>query len=157
MDHRSGISDCITLIQVCNFFILLHTHSYIQHIIRLLTLCLFYIQLWSWERLHLGRPDFGQPATYPAPPVAHALHDDDADVDVIDGDLIEAVDDGLQVESKPEPTLPLGCRWRVPLTRVHNSSGVLLLYRDQLDAQTLDQVMIYLKVYGSIVISFIFT
>ena len=33
--------------------------------------------------------------------------------------------------------------------------GVLFLYRDQLDTQNLDQVMIYVKVYGSIVISFI--
>ena len=96
---------------------------------------------------------------YPAPPVPHALHDDDADV--VDGDIAEALDDGLPVEPavelKPKPALPLGCRWRVPLTRVHNPSGVLLLYRDQLDAQTLDQVMIYVKVYGSIVIPFIFT
>ena len=59
--------------------------------------------------------------------------------------------------AKLEPALPLGCRWRVPLTRVHNPSGVLLLYRDQLEAQSLDQVMVYVKVYGSIVISFIFT
>ena len=51
----------------------------------------------------------------------------------------------------------LGCRWRVPLTWVHNPSSVLLLYRDQLDAQTLDQVIIYVKVYGSIVLSFILT
>ena len=34
----------------------------------------------------------------------------------------------------------VGCtiRWRVPLTHVHNPSGVFLLYRDQLDAQTLN-------------------
>ena len=107
----------------------------------------------------MGRPDFGRSAAYPAPPVPHALHDDDADV--VDGDLDETLDDGLQVEPavepEPELTLPLGCRCRVPLTWVHNPSGVLFLYRDQLDAQTLDQVMIYVKVYGSMVISFIFT
>ena len=103
------------------------------------------------------------------PPIAHTLHDDDADanadVDVVDGDLAEAVHDGLpvdpaaEIELEPEldPALPLGCRWRVPLTRVHNPFSVLLLYRDQLDAQTLDQVILYVKVYGSIVISFIFT
>ena len=101
----------------------------------------------------MGRPDFGRPTAHPAPPIAHAFHDDDADV--IDGDVVEAVDDGLSAE--PEPALPLGCRWRVPLTRVHNPSGVLLLYRDQLDAETLDQVMVYVKVYGSYVISLIFT
>ena len=56
-----------------------------------------------------------------------------------------------------EPTLLLGCRWRVPLTQVHNPSSVLLLYRDQLDAQNLNHVMVYVKVYGSIVISFIVT
>ena len=89
-----------------------------------------------------GRPDFGQSAAYPAPPVPHALHDDDTDV--VDGDVDEALDDGLSVEHavelepEPEPAFPLGCRWRVPLTRVHNLSGVLLLYQDQLDAQTFD-------------------
>ena len=78
----------------------------------------------------MGKPDFRQPTTYPAPPIAHALHDDN--VDVIDGDVVEVVYDGLPAQhaAKPEPTLPLGRRWRVPLTRVHNPSGVLLLYRD---------------------------
>ena len=41
----------------------------------------------------MGRPDFRRPAAYPAPPVAHALHDDDANV--IDGDIAKAVHDGL--------------------------------------------------------------
>ena len=104
----------------------------------------------------MGRLNFRRSAAYPAPPVPHALHDDDAD-----GDLVEALDNGLPIESavepEPEPALPLGCRWRIPLTQVHNPFSVLLLYRDQLDAQTLDQVMIYVNVYGSIVISFIFT
>ena len=90
----------------------------------------------------MGRPDFGRSVAYPAPVVPSALLDDD--VDVVDGDLAEALDDGLLlelvVEPEPEPelALPLGCRWRLPLTRVHNPSGVLLLYRDQLDAQTFD-------------------
>ena len=107
----------------------------------------------------MGRPDFRRSTAYPTPLVPHALHDDD--VDVVDGDLAEALNDGLPVElvvePKPEQALPLGCRWRVPLTRVHNPSCVFLLYRDQLDAQTLDQVIIYVKVYGSIVLSFILT
>ena len=105
----------------------------------------------------MGRLDFGRPVAYPAPPVAYALHDDDADV--IYGDVIKVVDDELSAELTIElkPTLSLRCRWRVPLTRAHNPSNILLLYRAQLDAQTFDQVMVYVKVYGSYVISFIFT
>ena len=80
----------------------------------------------------MGQPDFGRSIAYPTPPIAHALHGDDADV--VDGDLAQAVDDGLPVEPaiepKPEPALLLRCRWRVPLKRVHNPSDVLLLYRD---------------------------
>ena len=56
----------------------------------------------------MGRPDFGRPAAYQAPPIAHALHDDYADV--VDGDVVEAIHDGLPAQ------LPLRCRWRVPLT-----------------------------------------
>ena len=82
----------------------------------------------------MGRPDFGLLAAHPAPPVAHALHHDD--IDVVDGDVAEAIHNGLPADAaaKPEPALPLGCRWRVPLTWVHNPSGLLLLYQDQLDA-----------------------
>ena len=40
----------------------------------------------------MGRPDFGRPAAYPTPLVAHALHDDN--VDVFDEDVVEAVNDG---------------------------------------------------------------
>ena len=74
----------------------------------------------------------GRPAAYPVHLVAHALHDDDTDV--VDGDVAKAVHDGLPVElaiepePEPEPALPLGCRWKVPLTWMHNPSGVLLLY-----------------------------
>ena len=98
----------------------------------------------------MGRPDFRRSTAYPAPPFPHALHDDYADV--VDGDVVEGLDNGLPVEQgvepapKPEvelkPALLLGCRWRVPLTRVQNPSGVLLLYRDKLYAQTYDQVII---------------
>ena len=49
----------------------------------------------------MGRLDFGQPTTHPAPPVSHALHDDDANV--VDGDIAKAA-------IELEPTLPLGCR-----------------------------------------------
>ena len=82
----------------------------------------------------MGRPDFERSAAYLAPPAPHALHDDDDDAHVVYGDLAEALDNGLPVEPvvepKLEPALPLVCRWRVPLTRVHNPSSVLLLYRD---------------------------
>ena len=86
----------------------------------------------------MGQLDFWRPAAHPAPPIAHALHNDD--INVVNRDIAKAVDDGLLAEPVVEPklALPLGCRWRVPLTRVHYPSGVLLLYRDQLDAQTLD-------------------
>ena len=51
----------------------------------------------------MGQPDFGRSSAYPAPSIPHALHDDD--VDVVDGDVVEALDDGLPVEPtvKPEP------------------------------------------------------
>ena len=82
----------------------------------------------------MGQPNFERSAAYLAPPVPHALHDDDDDAYVVDGDLVKALDNGLLVEPiaepKLEPALSLGCRWRVPLTRVHNPSGILLLYRD---------------------------
>ena len=61
----------------------------------------------------MGRPDFGRPAAYPAPLIGHALHDDDADADVVQGDLVEVVHDGLPVEPpaepEPEPALPHWC------------------------------------------------
>ena len=97
LDRRRNISSRITLIQVCNNCILLHIHSYTQLIIRLLIFYLFYIQLWPWEKLHVGPPDFGRPTTYLAPQVAHALHDDDVDANVIYEDLVEAVHNGLPV------------------------------------------------------------
>ena len=82
----------------------------------------------------MGQPNFGRPTAHPAPPITHALHDDD--VNVVDGDIVEGIHDGLPAEVVAEPKLAfsLGCRWRVLLTRVHNSFGILLLYRDQLDA-----------------------
>ena len=100
----------------------------------------------------MGRPNFGRPAAHPTPPIVHALHDDD--VDVVDGDVVVGVHNELPAKATAEPELafPLGCRWRVPLTRMHNPSSVLLLYRDQLDAQTLDHVIEYVNVDGSIVI-----
>ena len=100
----------------------------------------------------MGRPNFGRSVAHPTPLVSHTLHDDD--VDVLNGDVAEGVHDGLPVEAttKPKLAIPLRCRWRVPLTRVHNPSDVLLLYRDQLDTQTLDHIIVYVNVDGSIVI-----
>ena len=50
----------------------------------------------------MGRPDFGQLVAYPAPPITHTLHDNNVDADVVEGDLSEAVDDGLPVELAAE-------------------------------------------------------
>ncbi|RVW71982.1 Serine/threonine-protein phosphatase 7 long form-like [Vitis vinifera] len=60
-----------------------------------------------------GSPDFGRP---PAPPTAQHLEHD--------------VADDLPAE-----------QWRVPLSWAQNPSRVLTFYRDQLDAQTHDQVL----------------
>ena len=46
----------------------------------------------------MGRPDFGRSAPYPAPPFAHALHDDD-----VDGVVDEGRDDGLPAEPSVQP------------------------------------------------------
>ena len=90
---------------------------------------IFFIQLWSLERLRIGRPYFGQPT---APPVPHHLQDDG---DAIDGDVVEGIQQGLLTEpevqaqpAKRELANPLGFRWRVPLSWVHNPSGLLALY-----------------------------
>ena len=157
LDRRHGISGCITLIQVCkkNYYIHIHIHNTSLGCL----LSVYFIfsnggRDFTWGDMILG---YQQHIQHHQSLMPYMM----TNVDVVDGDLVEALDDGLPieptVEPEPKPALPLGCRWRVPLTRVHNPSGVLLLYRDQLDAQTLDQVMIYVKVYGSIVISFIFT
>ncbi|RVW12189.1 Serine/threonine-protein phosphatase 7 long form-like [Vitis vinifera] len=89
-----------------------------------------------YYRLHVGRPDFGRP---PAPPAAQHLEHDATD------DLpAKQLDHGLWDEAllhEGLPADPLGCRWRVPLSWVQNPSCVLTFYRDQLDAQTHDQVL----------------
>ncbi|RVW77286.1 Serine/threonine-protein phosphatase 7 long form-like [Vitis vinifera] len=58
-----------------------------------------YSYLWSWERLHVGRPDFGRP---PVPIVVPHVYDD--------------VVDGLHDHLLPDEALPidpLGHKWRV--------------------------------------------
>lgn len=78
------------------------------------TICgpLVLLQLWAWERLHVGRPgrlkDVG--ASY---------------MDGIDGALPD----------------PLGCRWRASLSHKENPRGGLDFYRDQLDQQKDEQVI----------------
>ena len=79
----------------------------------------------------MGRPDLGQPIT---PLVPHHLHDDG---NAVDGDAVEGIQYGLpakpEVQAEPakhELVYPLGFRWRVPLSWVHNPSSVLALYRD---------------------------
>ena len=56
------------------------------------------------------RPNFGRPTAHPAPPITHALHDDDTNV--VDGDVAEGVHNGLPAEAVAEPdsALLLGCR-----------------------------------------------
>ncbi|RVW20358.1 Serine/threonine-protein phosphatase 7 long form-like [Vitis vinifera] len=86
------------------------------------------LHLWSWERLHVGRPDFGRPLVLIVVPHVH-----DVVVDGLHDHLLS--DEALQVD-------PLGHRWRVPLYWSHNPSPhVLTFYRDQLDAQTQDQAL----------------
>ena len=79
----------------------------------------------------MGRPAFRRPV---APPVHHHLHDDD---DEVDRDAVKGIQHGLPTElevqaesTERESTYPLGFRWRVPLSWVHNPSSVLALYRD---------------------------
>ncbi|CAA7014182.1 unnamed protein product [Microthlaspi erraticum] len=78
------------------------------------TICgpLVLLQLWAWERLHVGRPgrlkDVG--ASY---------------LDGIDGALPD----------------PLGCRWRASLSHKENPRGGLDFYRDQFDQQKDEQVI----------------
>ena len=45
----------------------------------------------------MGQLDFGRPTAHLAPPVAHALHDEN--IDVVDGDVAEVVHNGLPVKS----------------------------------------------------------
>ena len=47
----------------------------------------------------MGRLDFGRSTPYLAPPLPHALHDDD-----VDGVVTEGLDDGLLVEHMFNPS-----------------------------------------------------
>ena len=75
----------------------------------------------------MGRPDFGRPLVSIVVPHVH-------------NDVVDDLHDHL-LPDETLPIDPLGHRWRVPLYWSHNPSPhVLTFYRDQLDAQTQDQV-----------------
>ena len=75
----------------------------------------------------MGSHDFGRP---PVPIIVSYVYNDV--VDDLHDHLLP--DEALLVD-------PLGHKWRVPLSWSHNPSPYLLtFYRDQLDAQTQDQV-----------------
>ncbi|KAL6342978.1 hypothetical protein AAG906_016998 [Vitis piasezkii] len=80
LDSATEISGPITLLQLSNF------DNVIDFVVR------------SWERLHVGRPDFGRP---PMPIVVPHVHDD-----VVDG-----LHDHL-LPNEALPVDPLGHRWR---------------------------------------------
>ena len=82
--------------------------------------------------------DFGRPLTPPAVKGVHHGLTTKAELEP----TTEGVHHGLLTELEPEPTDPLGCRWRAPLSWAYNPSVTLTLYRDQLDAQTPDQVIV---------------
>ena len=59
----------------------------------------------------MGRPDFGRSAPYPAPPLAHALHDDELEAEAeVQPEPEAEVHPEPEAEVQPEPALPLGCR-----------------------------------------------
>ncbi|EOA39489.1 hypothetical protein CARUB_v10008092mg [Capsella rubella] len=78
------------------------------------TICgpLVLLQLWAWERLHVGRP-----GRLKAVGVSY--------MDGINGPLPD----------------PLGCRWRASLSHKENPRGGLDFYRDQFDQQKDEQVI----------------
>lgn len=94
---------------------------------------LILLQLWAWERLHVGRPEKR---------VSRSQH-----MVIPRGECVGAeppfldVADGAVINDQTLPVDPLGCMWRVPLSRIQNPHGVLMLYRDQLDQQKDDQMI----------------
>ena len=92
-------------------------------------LLLNFFQLWSWDRLHVGQPDFGRSLT---PSIAQHLDHDANDLPVegpigVHHGLLDE-DQRLQDKALLDerlPTDPLGCRWRVPLSWAQNQSRVL--------------------------------
>lgn len=91
---------------------------------------LILLQLWAWERLHIGRPErLGGRVRDPVVP-------DNEDV----GNMTLNVGDAT-VDEEQVPMDPLGCRWRAPVIRRDNPVRALIFYRDQLDQQTDDEMI----------------
>ncbi|CBI37541.3 unnamed protein product, partial [Vitis vinifera] len=77
---------------------------------------LILLQLWAWERLHVGRPEKR---------VSRSQH-----MVIPRGECVGAeppfldVADGAVINDQTLPVDPLGCMWRVPLSRIQNPHGV---------------------------------
>ncbi|KAJ0030831.1 hypothetical protein Pint_14549 [Pistacia integerrima] len=91
---------------------------------------LMLLQLWAWERLHIGRPE--------------RFVAQEQDLVVPDGEVRKNKVQVSEVEMVNQETLPadpLGYRWRCPVIRRDNPQRALIFYRDQLDQQTYDQMI----------------
>ncbi|XP_031266373.1 serine/threonine-protein phosphatase 7 long form homolog isoform X2 [Pistacia vera] len=91
---------------------------------------LMLLQLWAWERLHIGRPE--------------RFVAQEQDPVIPDGEVVKNKVQVSGVEMVNQETLaadPLGCRWRSPVIRRDNPQRALIFYRDQLDQQTYDQMI----------------
>ncbi|KAJ0030826.1 hypothetical protein Pint_14547 [Pistacia integerrima] len=92
---------------------------------------LMLLQLWAWERLHIGRPE--------------RFVAQEQDPVVPDGEAVKNKVQFSEVEMVNQETLPvdpLGYRWRCPIIRRDNPQRALIFYRDQLDQQTYDQMYV---------------
>ena len=84
LDHRCGISSCITLLQV-SITLFYYIHSNIHNTSLVCLLFVYFLFIYRLGRdFTWGDPILGKPAAYLAPLVPHALLDGDADVVVGD-------------------------------------------------------------------------
>ncbi|KAL6346186.1 hypothetical protein AAG906_027930 [Vitis piasezkii] len=91
------------------------------------------LQLWAWERLHVGRPGAQFPAQRHIVP--EAGNEREAPHDFGDAPVVGAI------EEQALPVDPRGCRWKGRFSHTDNPQGGLTLYRDQLDQQKNDQII----------------
>ena len=85
LDHRRGISGCITLLQV-SITLFYYIHINIHNTSLVFLLFVYFLFIYGLGRdFTWGNPILGIPAAYPAPLVPHALLD--GDVNVVDGDV----------------------------------------------------------------------